>query len=63
MEDSDTEDLELPTLSFPETPNMEGPNMEDPDTEKLELPTLPFPVPGLDTTNKHKGLWRSKKKQ
>ena len=42
---------------------MKEPNMEDSDTEDLDHSTLPFPVPGPDTTNKHKGLRRSKKKQ
>ncbi len=27
----------------------------------LELPTLPFPIAGPNTSNKDKGLWRSKK--
>lgn len=35
--------------------------MEKPDMEELEFPTLPFPVAGPNTTNKDKGLQRSKK--
>jgi hypothetical protein len=32
-----------------------------PDIVELELPTLPFPIAGPNTSNKDKGLQRSKK--